>query len=249
MYGHRPRPAPRVERRHAASSVVRAATLTAHRDKPCPDIGATRNSHPDAKPDTFCPDESRPSALLHSCLHPMTQPIDHPNRDLASNARVPHGGRRALRIALRLWGIDERDAQAWLPGLRSQHPQLAWRIARDRAAAGADIVVHVVNPAARPSDGFCWNCIGANGALARPLDRARTEVALLAGDAHALPHRHAGLWTLAGTLDTRTALHALARSLQASAAHLSDGRLVVRHDLLALIAARLDAMDASPGAN
>lgn len=117
----------------------------------------------------------------------MTQPIGNPNLDNASKARAVHGDRTALRIALRLWGIDERDAQAWLTGPRSKPMQLDWRIARDRAAAGADIVVHVVRPAARRSDGFCWNCIGANGALNRSLDHAHTEIALFAGDARELP--------------------------------------------------------------
>ncbi|WP_124663335.1 hypothetical protein [Burkholderia sp. Bp8998] len=179
----------------------------------------------------------------------MTRPIDHPNLDPASKAHALPGRRRALRVALRLWGIDERDAQTWLAGLRSRHPQLAWKIARDRAAAGADIVVHVVKPATRQSDGFCWNCTGANGALTRPLDRTRTEIALFAGDARALPHRRAGLWAVAGTLDTRTALDAVARSLQASAAYGPDGRITVRQDLLAWIATRLDAMDAPLDAN
>ncbi|WP_059510650.1 hypothetical protein [Burkholderia diffusa] len=173
----------------------------------------------------------------------MTQPIDNPNRNHASNARVLPDSRRALRVALRLWGIDERDAQTWLPGLRSRHPQLHWRIARDRAAAGADIVVHVVKPALRGSDGFCWNCTGANAALSRPLDRTRVEMALFAGNAEQLPRRRAGLWPIAGSLDTGTALDALAHWLRASAASGPDGRITVRPELLALIAARLDTMD------
>jgi len=179
----------------------------------------------------------------------MTRPIDHPNLDPASNARAPHGRRPALRVALRLWGIDERDAQSRLGGLRARHPQLDWRIARDSAAAGADIVVHVVKPMARRSDGFCWNCIGANRALTRSLERARTEIALFAGDARELPQRRAGLWAVAGTRDSCTALDALARALHASATRGPDGRTTVRHDLLALIATRLDAIDVSFDAN
>ncbi|MBZ5788847.1 hypothetical protein K8353_01905 [Burkholderia contaminans] len=179
----------------------------------------------------------------------MTQPIGNPNLDNASNARAVHGGGTALRIALRLWGIDEHDAQAWLTGLRSRHMRLDWRIARDRDAAGADIVVHVVKPAARRSDGFCWNCIGANGALNRSLDHARTEIALFAGDERELPRHRSGHWAIAGTLDIRSALDALARSLHASTARLPDGQNVVRQDLLALIATRLDAMVVSHDEN
>ncbi|WP_071335939.1 hypothetical protein [Burkholderia contaminans] len=179
----------------------------------------------------------------------MTQPIGNPNLDNASKARAVHSDRTALRIALRLWGVDERDAQAWLTGPRSKPMQLDWRIARDRAAAGADIVVHVVRPAARRSDGFCWNCIGANGALNRSLDHARTEIALFAGDARELPRKRSGHWAIAGALDIPSALDTLGRSLHASAAHLPDGRITVRRDLLALIATRLDAMAASHAGN
>lgn len=179
----------------------------------------------------------------------MTQPIGNPNLDNASIAWTVHGDGTALRVALRLWGIDEHDAQAWLPGLRSRHTRLDWRIARDRAAVGADIVVHVVKPAARGSDGFCWNCIGANGALNRSLDHARTEVALFAGDDRELPRHRSGHWAIAGTLDIRSALDALASSLHASAARLPDGRIAIRHDLLALIAARLDVTVSSHDEN
>lgn len=179
----------------------------------------------------------------------MTQPIGNPNRDNSSKSHAAHGDVATLRVALRLWGIDERDAQTWLTGLRSRHTRLSWRIARDRAAAGADIVVHVVKPVTRRPDRFCWNCIGANGALKRSLEGARTEIALFAGDTRQLPHFRSGLWATAGTLDTCSALDALGRCLHASAGRLPDGRITVRRDLLALIATRLDAMDASPDAN
>ncbi|MBN3769687.1 hypothetical protein [Burkholderia sp. Se-20378] len=179
----------------------------------------------------------------------MTRPIGNPNLDNASNARAVHGDGAALRIALRLWGIDEHDAQAWLAGPRSRQIRLDWRIARDRAAAGADIVVHVVKPAARRPDGFCWNCIGANGALSRSLDHARTEIALFAGDESELPPHRSGHWAIAGTLDIRSALDTLGRSLHASAARLPDGRIFVRRDLLALIATQLDAMVESHDGN
>ncbi|CAM2171795.1 conserved hypothetical protein [Burkholderia latens] len=174
----------------------------------------------------------------------MTRPIDHLNASGASNAHAPDGLRRVLRVALRLWGVDERTAQGWLPWLQSQHPRLAWQIARDRAAVGADVVVHVVKPSARRSDGFCWNSIGANGAMVRSRDGARSEVALLAGHTRQLPNRRAGHWAIAGKLDSCAALDALARALHASAVHGPDGRIAVRTDLLALIATRLDAMEA-----
>ncbi|MBN3786456.1 hypothetical protein [Burkholderia sp. Ac-20353] len=172
----------------------------------------------------------------------MTRPTGKPNISDALNARAPHSRGPVLRVALSLWGIDERDAQTWLAGLRSLHPRLDWWIARDRAAAGYDIVVHVVKPTAHRPGGFCWNCIGANGALNRSLAGTRTEIALFAGDASQLPHRRSGFWAVAGALDTGSALDALGRSMHASAGCLPDGRIMVRRDLLAMIAQRLDAI-------
>ncbi|WP_321808815.1 hypothetical protein [Burkholderia sp. BCC1993] len=181
-------------------------------------------------------------------IHPMTRPTGSPDINNALNARAPQSRGPALRVALRLWGVDERDGQAWLVGLRPRHARLDWWIARDRAAAGADIVVHVVKPTAHRPDGFCWNCIGASGALNRSLEGERTEIALFTGDASQMPHRRSGLWVVAGALDTCSALDALGRSMYASVGCLAGGRITVRRDLLALIAQRLDAMDASFGA-
>ncbi|KWO12961.1 hypothetical protein WM26_12475 [Burkholderia cepacia] len=83
----------------------------------------------------------------------------------------------------------------------------------------------------------------------RSLDHARTEVALFAGNDRELPRHRSGHWAIAGTLDIRSALDALARSLHASAARLPDGRIAIRHDLLALIATRLDVTVSSHDEN
>lgn len=154
---------------------------------------------------------------------------------------VAPGNRHTLRIALRLWGLDEPVVKSWVSELPALNGLLSWEITNSRIADGADIVVHMVKPS-RPAPGaFCWNCVGANRAMARSLHMSHAEMVLFVGAADELPSDRAGHWAAGGRLTSRAALHTLALLIGASSMRLPHGHITVRRDLLALLTRQLDA--------
>jgi hypothetical protein len=169
----------------------------------------------------------------------MTRSTQH----FGQYATLPDSGscdtRAPLRIALRLWGIDEATAQFWLDDLPTLGGLVSWEIAVDRRATGADVVVHLVKPAANSE--FCWNCVGANAALKRPASTYGMELALFAGDTIAMPVERAGHWVAAGAFSPFAALFRLTHLLAAVAVPQSPATVRVRGKLLAMISTQLDA--------
>ena len=157
------------------------------------------------------------------------------------NDSIQHGLPLALTVAVRPWGFSNAELSSWLPDLSSLNGLLRWTVAHDRAAAGADVVVHFVRPSTHDRNALCWNCVGANRAMITALEKQRLELVLFAGDANELPQSRAGFWAIAGQLPPNAALDAIGRMIGASALPWQASRLAVRKDLLQLIARRVDA--------
>ncbi len=168
----------------------------------------------------------------------MTRSTQHFGHYTALPDSNPCVTRTPLRIALRLWGIDEAAAQFWLDDLPTLNGLVSWDIAFDRRAKGADVVVHLVKPTANSE--FCWNCVGANAALKRPASAYGMELALFAGDASAMPAERAGHWVAAGTFSPFAALFRLTHLLAAVAVPQPPARVAMRGKLLTMIATQLD---------
>lgn len=171
----------------------------------------------------------------------MTKPTN-PNR--ASNSHTPnnaHGNGQTLRVALRLWGFDELEVQSWMGELPDLNGTIAWKISRVRRETDADIVVHLVKPARRANDAFCWHSIQANRAVLASYAAGRNEMVLFTGSADELPKRRSGHWALSGTLSPQAALARLGRLIAASSTHPAGQDRVVRRDVLRMIAQQLDA--------
>lgn len=171
----------------------------------------------------------------------MTKSTDSLPREHAFDSGTHRNSPQPLRVALRLWGFDEREVHSWLDDLPTLDGMLNWTIARERAAEWAALVVHVVKPSPRAQDAFCWNCVGANRAMVCALEGTRPEIVLFAGDATQLPRRRAGVWSVAGDMPAYAGLHALAYRIGASAGKGANGKFAMRSNLLAIIAQRLDA--------
>ena len=146
-----------------------------------------------------------------------------------------------LRIALRLWGLDESAVKSWIGELPTLDGSLSWELAHSQIPDGADMVVHTVKPSRHAPGSFCWNCVGANRAMLRSWDMSRTEMVLFVGAADQLPSERVGHWSIAGRLTPYAALHNLALLIDASCERIPQGHATVRRDLLALIAGHVDA--------
>ena len=171
----------------------------------------------------------------------MTKPTDSIHASATQPRFDRHENRQTLCIGLRLWGFDEREAQRWTTLLRQLDGSVAWTIVRDRSASGADIVVHLVKPSTQRRASFCWNALGASYAISNSLSACGTEIALFMGNEDELPEKRPGHWAVAGSLSPLSALGRLGRMLLACCARQPDEAPTVRHDLLGLIASRLDA--------
>jgi hypothetical protein len=116
----------------------------------------------------------------------------------------------ALRIGLRLWGFAESEVDAWRRGLPILDGLLSWEIAHQRDGDGAGMIIHLVKSSSRALGSFCWNCVGANEAIRASKESPHVEMALFSGDETRLPRVRSGLWAMAGTRSTESALHSLA---------------------------------------
>ncbi|WP_144157893.1 hypothetical protein [Paraburkholderia sp. BCC1885] len=154
---------------------------------------------------------------------------------------VAPANQHTLRIALRLWGLNEPTVKSWINELPTLNGLLSWEVAHSRIVDDADIVVHMVKPSRKGPEAFCWNCVGANRAMVRSLDVSHTEMVLFAGGADQLPSDRSGHWAAAGQLTPREALHTLALMIGASSTRLPQGHAAVRRELLALVTGYLDA--------
>ncbi|MDN7856307.1 hypothetical protein [Burkholderia cepacia] len=170
----------------------------------------------------------------------MTKPASGERADLARLTRCHRNYSTALRIALRPWGFDACVVQSWINALPTLDRAIAWEIATDRRAPGADIVVHVVRPAPAARGQFCWNGIGANYALRQSLAACGTELALLIGDSNQMPAECVGHWVAAGALPPAAALARLGRLIAACAAPQQQTQPPVRRTLMRLISRDLD---------
>jgi len=120
----------------------------------------------------------------------------------------------ALRIGLRLWGFAESRVDTWIQGLPVlDDGSLSWEIAHQRDGDGADMIIHLVKSSPRALGSFCWNCVGANDAMRASEGSSRVEIALFSGDETRLPLVRSGLWAMAGTRATESALHTLAHAV------------------------------------
>ncbi|SEJ91437.1 hypothetical protein [Paraburkholderia diazotrophica] len=193
--------------------------------------------------DSVCPDASPKSRSRHHLkrLIPMTKPTNTIRRNTTHDHRDVRDNTQTLCIAMRLWGFDESEVQSWMSELPDLQGALSWKISRVRRETDADIVVHLVKPARRTNDEFCWHSIQANRAVLASFPANRTEMVLFTGNANELPSRRSGHWALTGTLSPHTALARLGRLVAASSTPHGAMHGPVRRDLLRMIAQQLDA--------
>jgi len=102
------------------------------------------------------------------------------------------------------------------------------------------MVVHLVKPSRGQGAAFCWNCAGANYALAQSPASAIGMI-LFEGLPDQLPTTRVGHWAAAGALSPQAALGRLGWLIAAASTLRSDRRAIVRRDLLCMITAQLDA--------
>jgi hypothetical protein len=172
---------------------------------------------------------------------PMIKPTNTIRTNITQTRRDARGNRKTLCVALRLWGFEEPEVQSWMRELPELNGALSWRISRVRHASGADVVVHLVKPARRAKDAFCWNCTNANFALSQSLAAGGTEMILFAGNAAQLPPERAGHWAAAGKLPPQAALVRLGWLIAVSLEHPTGTHVGLRFDLLRMITQQLDA--------
>ncbi|WP_310629955.1 MULTISPECIES: hypothetical protein [unclassified Paraburkholderia] len=146
-----------------------------------------------------------------------------------------------LHIAIRLWGYDSALAQTWLESLPTLNGLLTWSIALAPDSPGAQMVVHMIKPSRMPGATFCWNCMGANRAIARMDPADGLAIALFAGHAQTLPIGRDGLWMTSGALPPRAALFRLAHLIGAAAMPTSTGAFALRYHVLEMIGGEIDA--------
>jgi hypothetical protein len=170
----------------------------------------------------------------------MTKPTNTIHANTTHLPRAACGDRQALNVALRLWGFDEAQAQSWIGELPDLNGTMAWKISRVRRDTDADIVVHVVKPARRANDAFCWHSIQANHAVLASYAAGRTEMVLFAGSKDQLPHRRSGHWALTGRLSPQAALARLGCLIAASSTQRDAKQGPVSRELLRMIAQQLD---------
>ncbi|EIM99269.1 hypothetical protein WQE_19974 [Paraburkholderia hospita] len=168
----------------------------------------------------------------------MTKPTN-PIRTNISH--TPRNNGRTLSIALRLWGFDELEVQSWMGELPDLNGTIAWKISRVRRETDADIVVHLVKPARRADDVFCWHSIQANRAVLASYAAGRYEMVLFTGSTDELLKRRSGHWAISGRLSPQAALARLGRLIAASSTRPEGTDGVVRRDVLRMIAQQLDA--------
>lgn len=150
------------------------------------------------------------------------------------------GAGAPMRIAVRLWGYDTSLAQAWIESLPTLNGTFACTLALTARHPDADLVLHMVEPSCDVRAGFCWNCVGANRALAHARSARQNALALFAGHAIALPAMRNGLWIATGTLPPRAALFRLAHLIAAAVEPGASGTVTLRTHLLQMIARELD---------
>ncbi|MBR8086045.1 hypothetical protein KDX23_25255 [Burkholderia vietnamiensis] len=148
--------------------------------------------------------------------------------------------RAPLRIALRLWGYDASQAQTWIESLPTLDGSIAWALAVAPDNHDADVVVHMVKPSRPVGSTFCWNCIGANRAIARRPSASGTALVLFAGHASQMPSARTGQWIVADGLSPCAALSQLSHLITAAAAPTSSGAMAVRNHLLEMMVRELD---------
>jgi hypothetical protein len=170
----------------------------------------------------------------------MTKQTSTSRKDATQTDRNGPGNGPTLSLALRLWGHEESEVQSWIDELHALRGAITWGISRGRTAPGADMVVHLVKPSRAQGAAFCWNCAGANYALAQSPASAIGMI-LFEGLADQLPTVRSGHWAAAGALSPQAALGRLGCLIAATSAPRSDRRAVVRHDLLCMITPQLDA--------
>jgi hypothetical protein len=170
----------------------------------------------------------------------MAKPTSTIRTDATQTDRNIRGNGPTLRLALRLWGYEESEVQSWIDELHALHSAATWRISRERTAHGADLVVHLVKPSRTRGAAFCWNCAGANYALAQS-PACAIEMVLFEGLADQLPSVRAGHWAAAGALLPQAALGRLSHLVVAASTLRSHRRAVVRRNLLCMITRQLDA--------
>ncbi|SOE64571.1 hypothetical protein SAMN05446935_2490 [Burkholderia sp. YR290] len=166
----------------------------------------------------------------------MTTPTNTTRTNATDLYRAATENGQTVRVGLRLWGFDESEVQSWASELPDMDGAIAWKISRVRRETDADIVVHLVKPARRANDAFCWHSIQANRAVLASFAAGRTEMVLFTGREEELPKRRSGHWALAGALSPQVALARLGRLIAASS---TQG--AVRRELLRMIAQLLDA--------
>jgi hypothetical protein len=170
----------------------------------------------------------------------MAKPTNAIHANTADPQNTAGGGGQSLCIALRLWGFDESEAQSWISELSDLDGLIVWKISRFRRDTDADIVVHLVKPARRANDVFCWHSIQANRAVLASYAGGRNEMVLFAGDKDRLPTRRSGHWALTGKLSPQAALGRLGRLIAASSTQRESAQGPISRALLRMIAQQLD---------
>ncbi|WP_227749190.1 hypothetical protein [Paraburkholderia atlantica] len=100
--------------------------------------------------------------------------------------------------------------------------------------------MHLVKPARRANDAFCWHSIQANRAVLASYAAGRTELVLFAGTWDQLPTRRSGHWALTGRLSPLAALARLGQLIAASSTQRGTIQGPVSRELLRTIAQQLD---------
>ncbi|VBD58984.1 hypothetical protein [Burkholderia pseudomallei] len=168
------------------------------------------------------------------------QSHEHNNLDTTRHEICERIDRAPLRIALRLWGYDASQAQTWIDSLPTLDGLIAWALAVAPDNHDADVVVHMVKPSRPAGSTFCWNCIGANRAIARRRSESGIALVLFVGHSYQMPSPRAGQWIAAGRLPPCSALSQLSHLILAAAAPTFSGAKAVRSHLLEMIVRALD---------
>ncbi|GJG98737.1 hypothetical protein [Cupriavidus pauculus] len=121
---------------------------------------------------------------------------------------------RRQRVLLRPWGFSEQETAGLLTDLPDLCGRLQW--GQDtKAMARPDLVIHLVD-ATRLSGvfgGARWNAMGPVDAMCKAFRRGASEVALVLGSTHHLPHRRHGCWILSGANSLAASLDIVVRTM------------------------------------
>lgn len=133
---------------------------------------------------------------------------------ITSGHRQPAVQPRPHRVLLRYWGFSAQEAAGLLPDLPGLGDRLHWSL-DEQATPKPDLVIHLVDATrlSGVSGGARWNAMGPVEAMNKASVRGISEVALVLGSAHHLPHVRRGCWILSGARSLAQSIDILVRTM------------------------------------